>query len=86
MKERNDVSSFFYYMWNAWSEEECAVAFKDSPAGWRHMWSKWIGCNNKNSHFGAVEEFFAELSECNKDLLVSRAVQVYNRNKNIWKQ
>lgn len=28
--ERNDVTSFFYYMWNAWGKEECEVAFKNS--------------------------------------------------------
>ena len=24
----NAVSSFFYYMWNAWCEEECKVVYK----------------------------------------------------------
>ena len=23
----NTVSSFFYYMWNAWSEEECKTVY-----------------------------------------------------------
>ena len=23
----NTVSSFFYYMWNAWSEEECKAVY-----------------------------------------------------------
>lgn len=86
MENRNDVSSFFYYMWNAWSEEECARAFAESPAGWQHFWSKWLGCAKKNNRFGAVEEFFAELSEHYKDMLVRRAVETYDRGRNIWKQ
>lgn len=77
--EKNDVSSFFYYMWNGWCEEECKIAFKESACGWKHFWSKWIGCCLRNNHFGAVEEFFAELSEHHKDMLVRRAVKVYNR-------
>lgn len=85
-EERNDVSSFFYYMWNAWNEEECAIAFAES--GWKHFWSKWISVceRNKFNHFGAVEEFFSELSEHNKDLLVRRAIKTYNRGRRIWKQ
>lgn len=88
MGNRNDVSSFFYYMWNAWSKEECARAFADATCGWQHFWSKWIGIceRNKFSHFGAVEEFFAELSEHHKDMLVRRAVETYDRGRNIWKQ
>lgn len=31
--KRNDVASFFYYMWNAWSEEECEIAFSNQIVG-----------------------------------------------------
>jgi hypothetical protein len=41
---------------------------------------------NRNNHFGAVEEFFSELSEHYKDMLVRRAVETYNRGAYIWKQ
>ena len=34
----NAVSSFFYYMWNAWCEEECKVVYGDM---YRHFWEKW---------------------------------------------
>ncbi len=27
---KNDVSSFFYYMWNKWSEDEAKIVFADS--------------------------------------------------------
>jgi hypothetical protein len=63
MGNRNDVSSFFYYMWNAWCKNECIFAFGGSPAGWEHFWQKWLDIceRNKFNHFGAVEEFFADL-------------------------
>lgn len=28
MARKNDIASFFYYMWNCWDEHECAVAFE----------------------------------------------------------
>lgn len=34
----NAVSSFFHYMWNVWSIEECKVVFGDM---YRHFWDKW---------------------------------------------
>ena len=87
MGNRNDVSSFFYYMWNAWCEEECAIAFEESTAGWCHFWRKWVAvCSRNNNHFGSVEEFFSELSEHHKDMLVRRAVETYNRGARVWKQ
>ena len=39
--EKNDVASFFYYMWNCWCEQECETAFARSGCGWRHLWNKW---------------------------------------------
>ena len=80
--------SYFYYMWNAWCKNECIFAFGGSPAGWEHFWQKWVGIceRNKFNHFGAVEEFFADLGEYYQDLLVARAVKVYNRKERVWKQ
>lgn len=78
--EHNDVSSFFYYMWNAWSEEECKIVFKNDF--WPHFWEKWCGICSRHSVYGAAERFYAELSESNRDLLVKRALQVYDRGKN----
>lgn len=70
----NAVSSFFYYMWNAWSKEECKAVFGDM---YRHFWDKWSALADK-SIFGAAERFFAELSENNQKLLVERAVVLYD--------
>ena len=53
----NAVSSFFYYMWNAWSKEECKVVFGGM---YLHFWDKWSGLAD-NAIFGAAERFFAEL-------------------------
>ena len=40
----NAVSSFHYYMWNAWGEEECKITFpeeQDDPV-WV-IWFNWDG-------------------------------------------
>ena len=47
----NAVSSFFYYMWNAWCEEECKVVYGDM---YRHFWEKWSLMTDKGI-FGAAE-------------------------------
>ena len=46
----NAVSSFFYYMWNAWSKEECKVVFGGM---YLHFWDKWSGLAD-NAIFGAA--------------------------------
>ena len=84
----NAVSSFFYYMWNAWSKEECKVVFGGM---YLHFWDKWSGLAD-NAIFGAAERFYLELSEDNRRILVERAVSIYdgrglrNRNRNIKNQ
>lgn len=79
--EKNDVTSFMYYMWNAWCKTECEKVF--AGHGVDHFWSKWIGYNRHNEGYGAVEEFFANLSENYQDMLVKRATEVYNRRSRI---
>jgi hypothetical protein len=81
--KKNDVASFFYYMWNCWDEHECAVAFEKSECGWKHLWNKWCEYNGQNSNYGAVEEFFANLDDRNQDLLVERALEMYSGKKRI---
>ena len=70
----NAVSSFFYYMWNAWSKEECEIVFGNM---YRHFWDKWSSLSDKGI-FGAAERFFSELSEKYQKLLVERAVALYD--------
>lgn len=70
----NAVSSFFYYMWNAWSKEECKIVFGNMH---RHFWDKWSSLAGKGI-FGAAERFFAELSEQYQKQLVERAVSLYD--------
>lgn len=70
----NAVSSFFYYMWNAWSKEECKVVFGGM---YKHFWEKWNAQAGK-SIYGAAERFYSELSENNQRLLVERAVSLYD--------
>lgn len=84
----NTVSSFFYYMWNAWSEEECKAVYGGM---YPHFWEKWCVATDKGT-FGAAERFYLELSEDNRRILVERAVSIYdgrglrNRNRNIKNQ
>lgn len=68
------VSSFFYYMWNYWNEEECKTIFKNN---YLHFWAKWCSLANDNVYV-ATERFYSELSEDNRALLVDRAVLIYD--------
>lgn len=77
LRPRNDVTSFFFYMWNAWSEEECRKAFSAPGNDWKHFWSKWCGICREYGAYGAAERFYAELSHKNRELLVNRATEVY---------
>lgn len=70
----NAVSSFHYYMWNAWSKEECEITFGGM---YNHFWEKWNSLASK-SIFGAAERFYAELSDTYRELLVNRAVTLYD--------
>jgi len=79
--KKNDVASFFYYMWNAWDEEECKRAF--SGAGWKHFWSKWCGYYRDYGSNGAISMFFANLSDQYQDMLVERAISMYDRKYKI---
>lgn len=84
--ERNDVSSYFYFMWNMWCESECKNVFSqpESQCNWQHFWDKWVGICNQFGVWGASERFYAELSEHHRDILVAYATTKYNRNKRLW--
>lgn len=70
----NAVSSFFYYMRNAWSLEECKVVFGGM---YQHFWDKW-NAQVEKSIYGAAERFYSELSENNQRLLAERTVALYD--------
>ncbi|MFU2375062.1 hypothetical protein [Phocaeicola plebeius] len=73
----NIVSSFMFYMWNRWSREECMHVFNNDP----HFWNKWeYAC--ENGTMGAAERFYAELSDHNREVLVNRACELYDGNRN----
>ncbi len=76
-KRSNEVTSFFYYMWNAWCAEECQKTFSAPFNDWKHFWSKWCGICKTHGVYGAAERFYAELSNHNRDMLVKRATEVY---------
>lgn len=71
----NIVSSFFFYMWNTWSREECeAIQWTCEPD---HIWSKWGEACDCGAR-GAAEKFYMELSDTNRQALVERATTLYN--------
>lgn len=70
----NAVSSFFFYMWNAWCKEECQTVFGYMSS---HFWTKWETLT-QNGAGGAAERFFSELSDGNRALLVQRAIALYD--------
>lgn len=74
----NAVSSFFFYMWNGWNENECRIVFSGMH---KHFWDKWCGlADSSMSTLGAAERFYAELSDNYREMLVNRAVAVYDGN------
>jgi hypothetical protein len=70
----NIVSSFFYYMWNAWYKDECQKTFGWE---WEHFWNKWI-YHTKETAKGAAEKLYADLDTGNRIKLVKRACEVYD--------
>ena len=76
-EQKNDVTSFMFYMWNRWSEEECKIAFKDGD--YNHFWNKWCEAyDTMNGPRGAAELFYMMLSDTNRDKLVKRAMECYD--------
>ncbi len=72
----NAVSSFFYYMWNGWNESECRSVFDGMH---KHFWDKWCNlADTGKSTLGAAERFYAELSDKYREMLVNRAVALYD--------
>lgn len=76
-KQEKIVSSFFYYMWNAWGKEECDAVFGSQ---FRHFWEKWDYLY-RTFRGGAAEHFYAELSPANRRLVVERACELYDGNR-----
>ncbi len=76
--KKNDVTSFMFYMWNRWCEEECRKVFGKDDF-WPHFWKKWCSAYDRmNGPRGATEVFYAELSNNNRDKLVKRALECYD--------
>lgn len=71
------VSSFFYYMWNAWCKQECENTFGTE---YLHFWTKWCGICERHSIYGAAERYYAELGDNYRTRLVSRACEMYDGN------
>lgn len=83
MNKKNDVTSFFYYMWNSWCEYEAMLVFSDSCGGYKHYWNKWVYYCEKYGHRAAVDLLYGDLSEDNRNKLVARALECYDGMRNI---
>lgn len=75
---KNDVTSFFYYMWNKWCESEAKIVFADSCGGWKHYWNKWCYFCNEYGCRSAVDMLYGELDEGNRNKLVARALECFD--------
>ena len=71
----NQVTALMFYMWNTFNEQECSRVWADDF--YPHFWNKWCGFCEQYSRFGAVEHFYAELSNNNRNKLVARAIECY---------
>lgn len=76
---KNAATSLFFYMWNCWCEEECKKAFADGD--YNHFWNKWCSLGEHYTRFGAVEHFYSELTNDNRDKLVKRACEMYDGSR-----
>lgn len=79
VKYDNKATSLLFYMWNRWCLDECKIAFKGGD--WNHFWNKWCGYCEMHGRFGAVEHFYAELTNDNRDKLVKRACEMYDGSR-----
>lgn len=73
-KMKNDISSFFYYMWNSWNEKECKILFKDLED---YIWNIWIHTK------GDIGIFYGMLDNACRNLLTGRALKLYENDKRI---
>lgn len=81
--EQNDITSFFYYMWNSWCEQEARIVFSDSCGGYKHYWNKWCYYVEEYGVRSAVDMLYGDLDKGNRDKLVARALQCYDGMKNL---
>ena len=80
---KNDVTSFFYYMWNTWCEEECKIVY---GAEYMHFWNKWVYFCKEYGVRSAVDRLYAEevyetiMNDCySSEEYAMEAVQKYRK-------
>jgi hypothetical protein len=70
----NQVSSFLYYMFNAWSQSEAITIFGNNLG--RHVYDQYQRNN------GNIMIWYSDLDYDCRDLLVKRAVALYDSHGN----
>ena len=80
----NKVASYIFYMYNAWSKEECFECFKDNPVcPASHLWNKYVEISETYGCDAAPMRFFVELNNELQDILYRRAIMKYYRRRKI---
>lgn len=77
---KNDVTSFFYYMWNKWSEAECIHIFGKVMGD--HFWAKWCDFYDRYGSRAAIDCLYAAMSDNYRGQLVARALELYDGQRN----
>lgn len=77
---RNDVTSFFYYMWNMWSKEESVMLFGEWLG--THFWDKWTYYFKLRASC-AIDNLYAGMEPKYRDMLVARALECYDGENRI---
>lgn len=81
MNENKETLSFFIYMWNKWSFDECMIVFNGNSDNEfdiaHHIWNKYFSFVEDYGSHGAISRFVAELDESNLNKIISRACSLY---------
>lgn len=81
MNNQNDVSTFFYYMWNAFNKEECLSLF-GIDLGY-HIWEQYKEILVDQCGRGVIEELYSKIDDECRQKLVTRSKEVYDGRKRI---
>lgn len=77
MNKQSELDCYLYFMWNAWSYDECIALFGENLG--KHIWSKWNALCCDCGVAGAPAALYAALDEEKHQTLKERAVAYYNK-------
>lgn len=85
--QNNEVLSFFMYMWNKFSIDECKLLFNSDGDDWEyslgeHIWNMWEKDCYRSGATAVPAELVAELDEKNLNKIIQRACELYDGRNN----